>query len=279
MNERQSQIDAAVSFLNKQGIPNTSLGIILGTGLGALATALKVEKSISYSEIPNFPEATVESHEGKLLYGFLAGQSVLVCQGRFHRYEAYSYFQITFPVRVLQALGVQSLLLSNAAGAINLSFEKAGLMLLSDHLFLQGGSPLAEAGVAELGPRFVDMSQPYDPSWRQQFTDLAKSLHIPLYQGVYAAVVGPQLETAAEYRYLKTIGADAVGMSTVPEVIVARQLEMKVLACAVLTDVCDPDNLAPIDIPDIFEQAKKGELRLLELLQNWLQSKRHYELS
>lgn len=271
MQHFQAHIDSAASYLRQQGIADTPMGIILGTGLGALADALMIEKSIPYRAIPHFAEATVESHEGRLLYGRLEGQAVLVCQGRFHRYEGYSYFQITFPVRVLQALGVHHLLLSNAAGAINLSFQKGDLMLLRDHLFLQGGSPLAEPGAAALGPRFVDMSEPYDSAWREAFAVLAQQENIPLHQGVYAAVVGPQLETAAEYRYLKKIGADAVGMSTVPEVIVARQLQMQVLACAVLTDVCDPDNLTPIDLPDIFAQAKKGELRLLHLLRAWLQ--------
>ena len=267
----QSQIDAAADYLRTFDLPIAPMGIILGTGLGALTEALDIQKSIPYKDIPNFPKATVESHEGRLLFGYLEGQAVWVCQGRFHRYEAYSYFQITFPVRVLHALGVRNLLLSNAAGGINLAYAKGDLMLLNDHLFLQGGSPLAEAGVADLGPRFVDMSQPYAPEWRGQFVQLAKKHHIPLHQGVYAAVVGPQLETAAEYRYLKIIGADAVGMSTVPEVIVARQLDMAVLACAVITDICDPDNLSAIDIPDIFTQAKKGETRLLTLLRTWLQ--------
>ena len=272
MKKKQDQIAEAADYIQQRGIPTTAMGIILGTGLGALADALEVLQSIPYKDIPHFPEATVESHAGKLLYGRLEGQEILVCQGRFHRYEAYSYFEITFPVRVLQALGVSRLLLSNAAGAINLHYKKGDLMLLKDHLFLQGGSPLAEEGVAKLGPRFVDMSQPYSPSWRAEFDRLAQEQNTPLHQGVYAAVVGPQLETAAEYRYLKTIGADAVGMSTVPEVIVARQLEMEVLACAVLTDVCDPDNLAPIDISDIFKQAKRGEERLLSVLKAWLQN-------
>lgn len=273
MNTLQQQIDAAAEFVQQRGIPHTTLGIILGTGLGALADALEILHSISYKDIPHFPEATVESHEGRLIYGRLEGQDVLVCQGRFHRYEAYSYFQISFPVRVLHALGVHQLLLSNAAGAINLNYAKGDLMLLDDHIFLQGGSPLAEPGVVDLGPRFVDMSQPYSPSWREEFKQLAQAQNTPLHQGVYAAVLGPQLETAAEYRYLKTIGADAVGMSTVPEVIVARQLELDVLACAVLTDVCNPDQLAPVDLPDIFSQAKRGEERLLALLRSWLQQK------
>lgn len=273
MNTLQQQIDAATDFVQQRGIPPTALGIILGTGLGALADALEIRHSISYKDIPHFPEATVESHEGHLLYGRLEGQDVLVCQGRFHRYEAYSYFQISFPVRVLHALGVNQLLLSNAAGAINLNYAKGDLMLLDDHIFLQGGSPLAEPGVADLGPRFVDMSQPYSPNWRGEFKRLAQAQNTPMHQGVYAAVVGPQLETAAEYRYLKTIGADAVGMSTVPEVIVARQLQLDVLACAVITDVCNPDQLAPINLPDIFTQAKRGEERLLALLRSWLKQR------
>ena len=271
MSTLQPHIDAAADYLRTFDLPIAPMGIILGTGLGALTEALDIQKSIPYKDIPYFPKATVESHEGRLLFGYLEGQAVWVCQGRFHRYEAYSYFQITFPVRVLHTLGVRKLLMSNAAGGINLAYAKGELMLLNDHLFLQGGSPLAEAGVADLGPRFVDMSQPYALQWRRQFEQLAKKHHIPLHQGVYAAVVGPQLETAAEYRYLKIIGADAVGMSTVPEVIVARQLDMTVLACAVITDICNPDNLSPIDIPDIFTQAKKGETRLLTLLRTWLQ--------
>lgn len=266
----KQKLEEALTFVKAQDIPNSAYGLILGTGFSQIPEVLQLEKKISYEDIPHFPKPTVLSHEGYLLYGKLFGVPFLVFQGRLHRYEGYSYFEITFLVRLFNGLGGKTLLLSNAAGGLNLGFKKGELMLIKDHINLQGDSPLAEKGIAELGPRFVDMRLPYDPTLTNQISTVAKKMTIPLHQGVYAAVVGPQLETAAEYRYLKTIGADAVGMSTVPEVIVARQLALRVVAVAVITDSCDPDDLAPIDIPDILAAVSKGESQILKLLEKLL---------
>lgn len=266
------KLDESIAFLKNQRIESNAIGIILGTGLGDLVRHLKIEKEIPFTDIPHFPDATVEYHSGKLIYGTLNSKKVIVFQGRFHLYEGYNFFEITYPVRILQALGVKKLILSNAAGAVNLKFNKGEIMLIEDHINLQGGSPLAQKGVAALGERFVDMSQPYDFKMSEKAKAIAKEENIILYSGVYAAVVGPQLETKAEYRYLKTIGADAVGMSTVPEVIVANQLKMDCIAFSVLTDVCDPENLKPINIPDIMAMAKKAEQNLIILVKKIISS-------
>ncbi len=262
----KEKIENSVRFLKNKGIPETSLGLVLGTGLDGLLREIDIEIEIPYSEIPHFPRSTQEYQTGKLLYGSLCGKHLIAFQGRFHLYEGYDLFEITFWVRVFAAMGGRTLVLSNAAGAINLSFQKGELMLIKDHINLLGGSPLAIKGIEKLGERFVDMSAPYSPELFEKAISLAQQYNIVLHKGVYAAVVGPQLETAAEYRYMKIIGADAVGMSTVPEVIVARQLQMDVISFSVLTDVCDPDNLEPIDIPDIMAMAKKGEINLIKIV-------------
>ena len=258
-------INQTTSFLKENGFLNPEIGIVLGTGLGQLVNHIRIEQGINYSDIPNFPVSTVEFHSGKLLYGTLEGKKVIVMQGRFHLYEGYSLQEITFPIRIFKALGIQKLLISNAAGAINLSFKKGDLMLVEDHINLQGGSPLAFATVADLGERFTDMCEPYDVNLRSQAIAIAKNNNIILHKGVYAAVVGPQLETKAEYRYLKIIGADAVGMSTVPEVIVANHLQLPVLAISVLTDECNPDDLKPINIPEIIAVAGQAEPKMIAL--------------
>jgi purine-nucleoside phosphorylase len=262
----KEKIEASVRFLKEKGIDNVELGIVLGTGLDGLAADIERVQDIPYSSIPHFPRSTQTFQKGRLRYGLLEGKSVLAFQGRFHLYEGYDFFEITFWVRVFAALGGTQLILSNAAGAVNLDFNKGELMLLTDHINLQGGSPLALKGMETLGERFVDLSEPYAKKLRDQAVEIAQKQQIQLHQGVYAAVVGPQLETAAEYRYLKIIGADAVGMSTVPEVIVAKQLGLEVLAFSVLTDVCDPDALEAIDIPDILAMAKKGEQDLIKIV-------------
>lgn len=258
-------VETTVSFLKDKGIIDAQVGIILGTGLGKLVDSISVEKTIPYSEIPNFAVSTVESHAGNLIYGSLGGKKIIALQGRFHLYEGYDFSEITFPVRVLKYLGIQNLLISNAAGAINPSYKKGELMLVDDHINLQGGSPLAEKGIEAFGPRFVDMVEPYNQSLNQIIKNSANANEIELFEGVYAAVVGPQLETRAEYRYLRTIGADAVGMSTVPEVIVANQMGLPCVAVSVLTDECDPDNLKPINIPEIFALAAQAEPKLVTL--------------
>ena len=259
------KINETVKFLQSNGIDKPEIGIILGTGLGQLVNEIDNIKKVSYNHIPHFATATIEFHKGKLIYGELSGKKVVVMQGRFHLYEGYNLQQVTYPVRVLEKLGIHTLLVSNAAGAINLTFEKGALMLLDDHINLQGGSPLAFKGVEKLGERFTDMSRPYNPMLNKTFEEIAKTNNITLYKGVYAGVYGPQLETRAEYRMLKFMGTDAVGMSTVPEVIVANHLQLKVAAISVLTDVCDYDDLQPINIPEIMEMAAKAEPKMIVL--------------
>lgn len=259
------EINETVDYLIQKGFDKPKIGIILGTGLGQLINDVEIIHEVSYNHIPNFPTATVEFHKGKLIFGLLEGKKVIVMQGRFHVYEGYSFQDVTYPVRVMEKLGVHTLLVSNAAGAINLNFKKGELMLIEDHINLQGDSPLAFKGVELLGERFVDMSQPYDLEINSKFKVIAKTNNITLHKGVYASVVGPQLETKAEYRMLKIIGADAVGMSTVPEIIVANHLKLKAAAVSVLTDECDPDNLKPVVISDIIEMAEKAEPDMIVL--------------
>ncbi|WP_298530671.1 purine-nucleoside phosphorylase [uncultured Algibacter sp.] len=258
-------IEETVNYLVDKGFDSPEIGIILGTGLGQLINEVNIIKEVSYNHIPNFPTATVEFHKGKLIYGELEGKKVIVMQGRFHLYEGYTLQDVTYPVRVMEKLGIETLLVSNAAGAINLNFKKGELMLIDDHINLQGGSPLAFKGVELLGERFTDMSAPYDAKLNSKFETIAQANQIKLHKGVYASVVGPQLETKAEYRMLKIIGADAVGMSTVPEIIVANHLNLKVAAVSVLTDECDPDNLESINIEDIIENAVKAEPHMIVL--------------
>ncbi len=259
------QIEETLAFLTSKKIETPAVGIVLGTGLGKLVESIKIEVSIDYKDIPHFPEATVESHSGKLIYGTLGGKKILAMQGRFHLYEGYDFSEITYPIRILKLLGIQQLLISNAAGAINLNYKKGDLLLIDDHINLQGGSPLAEKNIEIFGSRFVDMSAPYSKKLNANLKQIADQENINLNEGVYAAVVGPQLETRAEYRYLKIIGADAVGMSTVPEVIVANQMNLPCTAISVLTDECDPDNLQPINIPEILALAAKAEPNLVTL--------------
>ncbi|KAA3620898.1 MAG: purine-nucleoside phosphorylase [Flavobacterium sp.] len=266
------QINEAVSFLQGRGFGVPEIGIILGTGLGKILEYVSVEAEMSYNHIPNFPTATVEFHTGKLIYGELGGKKVILMQGRFHIYEGYSLQDVTFPVRVMHQLGIKRLLVSNASGAINLSFSKGEIMLIDDHINLQGSSPLAFRGVEKLGERFVDMSAPYDKEMNQLIEEIAMNNDIKLHKGVYASVVGPQLETRAEYRYLKIIGADAVGMSTVPEVIVANHLGVPVSALSVLTDECDPDHLEPVEIVDILAMAAKAEPDMITLFTELIRS-------
>lgn len=258
-------INKTVTFLKEKGFAAPQIGIVLGTGLGQLVHHLEIEVEINYTDIPNFPVSTVEFHSGKLLYGTLEGRKVIVMQGRFHLYEGYSLQEITFPIRVLKALGINKLLVSNAAGAINLNYKKGDLMLIDDHINLQGGSPLAFKTVSDFGERFTDMCAPYDANMNSKIQNIAKENNITLHKGIYAAVVGPQLETRAEYRYLKIIGADAVGMSTVPEVIVANHLNLPVMAVSVLTDECDPDHLKPVNIPEIIAVAGEAEPKMIVL--------------
>jgi len=264
------QIKEAASFLQQKGISNPQVGIILGTGLGNLAEKIQKEMEVNYSSIPHFPVSTVEFHKGKLIYGNLAAKKVIALQGRFHVYEGYTMQQITFPVRVMKLLGIKYLLISNAAGSLNPLIKKGSLMLIDDHINLQIANPLSGKNLDELGPRFPDMSAPYNNELNKKLEEIASLLNLSLHKGVYVAVTGPNLETRAEYRFLRTIGADAVGMSTVPEVIVANHMSLPVAAVSVITDECDPDNLKPVSIEEIISVAGKAEVHLTTLFEHLL---------
>ncbi|WOC40860.1 purine-nucleoside phosphorylase [Polaribacter sp. HL-MS24] len=262
---KQQQLNETVAFLKSAGIKNPKIGIVLGTGLGKLVDEIAIEKEIAYAEIPNFPQATVEFHSGKLIYGELSGKKVLVMAGRFHKYEGYDLWEVTYGIRTMHALGIQNLLISNAAGAINLSYKKGTLMLIEDHINLQGDSPLAFKGANVFGNIFADMLAPYSKEINQKIKTIALENNILLHEGIYTSVVGPQLETRAEYRMLQILETDAVGMSTVPEVIVAKQLNLPCAAISVLTDECDPKNLQPVDISEIIAIAGKAEPKMILL--------------
>lgn len=242
------------------------IGIVLGTGLGGLVTEIEVEFSLMYSNIPNFPISTLEFHSGKLIFGMLNGKKVVAMQGRLHYYEGYSMQQITFPIRVMKALGIHYLFVSNAAGSLNSDFKKGDLMVISDHINLQPESPLRGRNDADLGPRFPDMSQPYEKDLIWQALKIADEEGITCHQGVYVSVTGPNLETKAEYKYLRIIGGDAVGMSTVPEVIVANHMSIPVFAISVLTDEGFPEVLVPVSLEEILETARAAEPKMTKIL-------------
>ncbi|MEO0102387.1 MAG: purine-nucleoside phosphorylase [candidate division WOR-3 bacterium] len=242
------------------------VGIILGTGLGRLAREIEAVKIIPYSEIPHFPKPTVESHTGRLIFGYLKKRPVCAFEGRFHFYEGYSMFEITLPVRVMKKLGVEIMIVSNAAGGLNPLFQPGDVMMITDHINFLPDNPLRALTDPEFGPRFPDMFQCYDPKLIVLAEEVALELKIPLRKGVYIAVSGPNLETAAEYRLFRQFGADAVGMSTVPEVIVARQVGIKVLGFSVITDMGLPDALKPVDLKEILHNAGKAEPKLTSLI-------------
>ena len=268
-----NEIKEAADYLSSRGVGIPQAGIILGTGLGNLLVE-KIENAIiiPYQDIPHFPTSTVEFHKGRMIYGDLGGKKILAMQGRFHYYEGYSMQQITFPVRVMKFAGIKTLIISNAAGNLNLKWKKGELMLLDDHINLQPDNPLRGINNNELGARFPDMSQPYSKKLNQKLIAIAEQKKIPLHVGVYACVVGPNLETRAEYRFLQRIGADAVGMSTVPEVIVANHSGLECCAISVLTDDCDPDNLQPASITEIIEVAGRAENKLVALVVQLMQA-------
>jgi purine-nucleoside phosphorylase len=254
-----------VEWLKEKGITAPEIGIVLGTGLGDLARHIEVEKEFSYNVIPNFPIATVEFHFGKLIYGTLSGKKVIAFQGRFHYYEGHSIEEVIMPIRVMKMLGVKYALLSNAAGAVNLDFHKGTLMMIDDHINLQPDNPLRGSNIDELGPRFPDMSRPYSIQLNDLLRTIATEKKITLHEGVYASVQGPNLETRAEYRMLKMLGADAVGMSTVPEVIACNHMSLPCCCISVLTDNCDPNNLQPVTVEEIIAVARKAEVFLSDL--------------
>ncbi len=259
------KIKEAASYIQTHGITAPEVGIILGTGLGNLVNQVNVEVTLDYEDIPYFPVSTVETHMGKLMYGELSGKKVIIMNGRFHFYEGYNMQEITFPVRVMKLLGIKYLLVSNAAGAINLNMQKASLMIIDDHINMIPGNPLVGKNIDGMGPRFLDMSQPYDAALIETMENIAEKNKLKVSKGVYVAWIGPSLETRAEYRFIKVMGADAVGMSTVPEVIVAHHMGIKVAAVSVITDLCDPDNIEPADINEIIANAGKAEKDLVLL--------------
>jgi len=260
------QVERATDVVRSRFGRVADVAVILGTGLGALASRVAVEASIDYADIPGFPLSTVESHAGRLLCGTLAGKTVVAMQGRFHRYEGYSLAQVTFPVRVLRALGARLLIVSNACGGMHPLWPPGDLMLIADHINLLGDNPLIGPNDDRLGPRFPDMSEPYDSRVRTIARAVALEHGITLHEGVYVAVPGPNLETRAEYRFLRGIGADVVGMSTVPEVIVAIHGGMRVLGISIITDQCLPDALEPASVEKIIAVASRAEPNLTTLV-------------
>ena len=264
-------VQAAVHAIRARTAFAPDVAIVLGTGLGALGEAIAVEATVEYADVPEFPLSTVESHTGRLLFGTLGGQRVVAMQGRFHRYEGYSLQQVTFPVRVLHALGARTLTVSNACGGMVPAWSAGDVMLIADHINLLGDSPLIGPNDERFGARFPDMSAPYDGGLRGLAREVAQGSGITLREGVYVAVTGPNLETPAEYRMLRTLGADVVGMSTVPEVIVARHAGMRVLGVSIITDMCLPDALEPATLERILEAARGAEPRLTALVRGVLE--------
>lgn len=258
----RERVEACAQAVRKRFARPVDAAIILGTGLGALVNEIEVEQVIDYGDLPNFPLSTVESHRGRLLCGMLGGKTVVAMQGRFHRYEGYSLQQVTFPVRVLRALGAETLIVSNACGGMHPLWAPGDLMLIADHINLLGDNPLIGPNDDTLGPRFPDMSEPYDARLRTLAREVALANGVALREGVYVAVQGPNLETRAEYRFLRSMGADVVGMSTVPEVIVAVHGGMKVLGLSIITDNCLPDALQPARLEDIIAVARTAEPKL-----------------
>lgn len=262
----QALNDSIKYIKNKIGDFEPEIGIVLGTGLGGLVNEIEVAYSIMYASIPNFPISTLEFHSGKLIFGTLKGKKVVAMQGRLHFYEGYSMQQITFPIRAMKLLGIQYLLVSNAAGSLNPAFKKGDLMIINDHINLQPESPLRGINNSDFGPRFPDMSQPYQKDLIAKAVKIAEEKNITCHQGVYVSVTGPNLETKAEYKYLRIIGGDAVGMSTVPEVIVANHMSIPVFAISVLTDEGFPEDLKPVSLEEIIETAAKAEPKMTEIL-------------
>ena len=255
-------VNETLSVIRKKTNKNYEIGIILGTGLGGLVNEISIEHEIDYSDLPHFPLSTVESHNGKLIFGKINGKDVVAMQGRFHYYEGYSMQQITYPVRLMKFLGVGTLLVSNACGGMNPIYRRGDVMLMLDHINLLGDNPLIGKNEDELGPRFPDMSEPYNYELIKLAEEVALQNKIKVQKGVYVAVPGPNLETRAEYRFLRAIGADVVGMSTIPENIVANHMGMKVLGISVVTDECFPDSLKPAKVEEIIATAMAAEPKM-----------------
>jgi purine-nucleoside phosphorylase len=262
MSELKTKIDETLSVIREQTTENYPVGIILGTGLGGLVKEIDITAEIDYAELPHFPVSTVESHHGKLIFGKIGGKNVVAMQGRFHYYEGYTMQQITYPVRVMKFLGVETLLVSNACGGMNPIYRRGDIMVMLDHINLLGDNPLIGANEDDLGPRFPDMSEPYSLELIAIAEQVALENQIKLQKGVYIAVPGPNLETKAEYRFLRTTGADVVGMSTVPECIVANHMNLKVLGFSIITDECFPDTLKPVSLEEVIAAAMQAEPKM-----------------
>jgi purine-nucleoside phosphorylase len=261
-----AQVSEAVAAIRERWKPTARVGLVLGTGLGSLAEHIDRDVVFDYSEIPHFARSTAIGHSGHLVCGKLAGLNVVAMEGRLHAYEGYTYQQITFPVRVMKALGASLLVVSNACGGMNPQYRCGDVMVIEDHINLMGGNPLIGVNDERLGPRFPDMSRPYDPVLIDRALEIARKNNFAAHRGVYVAVTGPNLETRAEYRFLRLLGADVVGMSTVPEVLVAAHSNMRVLGLSVITDMCLPDALQPAEIESILAHARGAEPKLRQLV-------------
>ncbi len=256
------KIKETVTFIESKRDFNAKIGIVLGTGLGGLVNEINIEYELDYKDIPNFPVSTVHGHQGKLIYGKLAGKYVLAMQGRFHYYEGYSMQEVTFPIRVMKLLGIESLLVSNAAGGVNPGFHVGDMMIIKDHINLFGNNPLIGKNIAELGTRFPDMTEVYDSKLVNKANEICKKHNFPVQQGIYAGVTGPTFETIAEYKYIHIIGADAVGMSTVPEVIVAKHMQMTCFAISIISDLGVGDNVAVVTHQEVLDVAGSVEPKM-----------------
>jgi len=266
MDELAAQIEQATHVIRQRWPGKPRVGIILGTGLGGVAQQIDCEAALDYDAIPHFPRSTAISHAGQLVCGRLVGVPLVAMEGRFHAYEGYSHRQITFPVRVMRALGAELLIVSNASGGMNPQYARGDIVVIEDHLNLMHGNPLVGPNDERLGPRFPDMSAPYDPVLIERALRIARREDFTAHKGVYVAVTGPNLETRAEYRFLRSIGADVVGMSTVPEVIVAVHAGMRVLGLSIVTDMCLPDALKPAQIDEILTAAAEAEPKLRKIV-------------
>ncbi|MFH1844346.1 MAG: purine-nucleoside phosphorylase [bacterium] len=270
MSEFWNQLQDAVSFIQSRSSLVPRFGLVLGTGLGELAAKIETEQSLPYGEIPNFPTATAMTHQGNLILGTLAGVPVVAMQGRVHYYEGYSMRQVTLPVRVMQALGANSLIMSNAVGGMNPQFGPGDITVITDHINFMGDNPLIGPNDDRLGPRFPDMSEPYDRQYIAAIEAVALEQKLPLKRAVYVAVAGPNLETAAEYRFLRLFGADTVGMSSVPECLAAVHGGMRILGLSVVTDACFPDSLQPADVDEIIRVANAAQPKLEALVTGFI---------
>jgi purine-nucleoside phosphorylase len=265
------EINKSVNYIQSKTSVVPEIGIILGTGLGGLVNEINIIDEIPYQKIPNFPVSTVESHSGKMIFGELGGKKIVAMQGRFHFYEGYDMKQVTFPVRVMKLLGIKNLLVSNASGGLNPDFKVGEIMIIKDHISLFPDNPLVGENIDQLGPRFVDMFETYDPTLRKKAIDIAKELDIPVSEGVYVGLSGPNLETEAEYKFLRIIGGDAVGMSTIPEVIVARHMEIPTFAISIITDMGIPGQIHKVSVPEIIAVAGRQEPKMTAILRQLIE--------